>query len=111
MIMGFKNDVRAELDSLAGRVDALETLAAQVRAGSRVETLTPSRPAVGNAPATGVDYGAVAFGLAEIKRRVQGLASSATVTNEYRQTVQYFADCFKADPSFDEESFKRAAGV
>lgn len=66
--------------------------------------------------AQGVDYGAVAFGLSQIKRDVANVVGSeartADLTAHYVGTVQYFADVFaKSDPSFDIGAFKRQAGV
>lgn len=62
--------------------------------------------------ASTVDYGAVAFGLSEIKRKVAANLSSAVPASEYEGTVQYFADVFaKADPNFDADAFKVQAGV
>lgn len=50
-----------------------------------------------------VDYGAIAYGLSELKSRL---------TDDYPAVVQYFADVFaKADPSFDMDAFERQAGV
>jgi len=62
---------------------------------------------------TGVDYGAVAFGLSEIARKVRGaVGASQQMVDEYRGAVQYFADVFaKSDPAFDATEFKRQAGV
>lgn len=63
-----------------------------------------------------LDYGAVAFGLSQIKRDVANVVGSevrsADLTEHYRQTVQYFADVFaKSDPEFDADLFKQQAGV
>lgn len=63
-----------------------------------------------------VDYGAVAFGLSQIKRDVANVIGTEVrandLTEHYRQTVQYFADVFaKADPAFDANAFRTQAGV
>lgn len=63
-----------------------------------------------------VDYGAVAFGLSQIKRDVANVIGTEVrandLTEHYRQTVQYFADVFaKSDPAFDADAFRRQAGV
>lgn len=92
---------------LGRKVDAL------ARTAQRSSTATTSTP---TAPATGVDYGAVAFGLSQIKRDVAGVvgdnARSADLAAHYRQTVQYFADVFaKSDGQFDADLFKSQAGA
>lgn len=73
---------------------------------------------VATAARTGVDYGAVAFGLAEIARKTSaalsalGGAPELQLRSEYEGAVQYFADVFaKSDPSFDAAEFKRQAGA
>lgn len=65
---------------------------------------------------TGVDYGAVAFGLSQIKRDVANALGSevrtADLAAHYAATVQYFADVFaKSDPEFDADLFKQQAGA
>lgn len=60
----------------------------------------------------GVDYGAVAFGLSEIKRNVSNAATIPGAKEFYEGAMQYFADVFaKSDPSFDADAFKLQAGV
>ncbi len=62
----------------------------------------------------GIDYGAVAFGLKEISRKVGNAlgGSAGDPRTEYAGAVQYFADVFmKADPQFDADAFKRQSGV
>lgn len=79
----------------------------QAPAGRTASVQGPSQAA------SGVDYGAVAFGLSEIKRKVAtALGGAPGLTNEYAGAVQYFADVFaKSDPSFNADEFKRQAGV
>lgn len=119
--MGFKDDVRAEADrintelaSLVSRVSSLEILAAEMRRGQR-STSAPT-----TAARSTLDYGAIAFGLAEIKRKVAALiqGGSADMAQEarsraqaeYAGAVDYFADVFaKADPTFDRAEFCRLA--
>lgn len=111
-----------ELNALKDRVTALEELA-RLHLG---QSASPARPVVTPSPSydrsgipaaargerTGVDYGAVAFGLSEIKRRVAQIVSGTSLADEYAGTVQYFADVFaKSDPSFNADEFKRAAGA
>lgn len=118
--------VRRELGNLNDRVTTLENLAAQMRASlpSEVErdiTGTAVRrdlPRRTPGASLGVDYGAVAFGLSEIARKVAEINSNhfevdnADLKSEYEGAVQYFADVFaKADPAFGEAQFKRQAGV
>lgn len=111
--MGFKDEAREAFANLVTRVEALESLAEQIK-GSPIST--PARREGVAAQRSTLDYGAVAFGLSEIKRKVSHLAESAGHTSglrsEYADTVQYFADVFaKADPAFDAAAFKRQAGV
>lgn len=109
---------------LRGRVDALETLANVLRAERASTTEQPARfderdevrlPTRTPGAALGVDYGAIAFGLSEIKRNVARaltVQGGAELAQQYEGTVQYFADVFsKSDPSFDEVLFKRQSGV
>ncbi len=72
-----------------------------------------SAPARAVASTTGVDYGAIAFGLAEIKRNVVAqFGHEREVATKFVGTVQYFADVFaKSDPNFDQAMFKRQSGV
>lgn len=76
--------------------------------GSTTETpATPSNGAV-----SGVDYGAVAYGLSQIKATmVSHLGSSAELNREYAGAVTWFAACFEGDASFDRATFERTAGV
>lgn len=137
-----REDAVAEVRRLDGRIDSVQAALRALRAEGeqavralRAEglaalsqargTATPERAAARTQEAprpvagtTGVDYGAVAFGLKEISRKVGELVGSTGRVNEselkreYEGTVQYFADVFaKADPNFDEVSFKRAAGL
>jgi hypothetical protein len=120
--------VRTAVATLGQRVTALENLANDLRARqsgdatpeqpSRVEfgstTLRSDLPTRTPGAALGVDYGAIAFGLSEIKRTIvnQFNVSNAQLRDQYTGTVQYFADVFaKSDPSFDEALFKRQSGV
>lgn len=118
--MGFKDDVRAEgaalregITLLDERVSALESLAAQLRrSGGAVPQDVRRTEGVSASTLNRVDYGAVAFGLSEIKRKVSQLSNASRVASEYAGVVQYFADVFaKADPEFDAATFKRQAGV
>lgn len=93
-----------ELDRLTGT---------RVRTSDSSRTQEAPRPVAGT---TGVDYGAVAYGLASIKADVSGIRDAFVgreeIDKQYRGAVQYFADVFKkADPSFDETTFKVQAGV
>jgi len=107
ILEGLANDMRRSLPvRQAGTYDG-------VTGGSRAST-----PARGGAVMVeGVDYGAIAFGLSEIKRQVAIAMNTAgvsvqTLTSHFEGTVQYFADVFaKSDPSFDEDDFKVKAGV
>lgn len=61
---------------------------------------------------TGVDYGAVAYGLSEIGAKFrQHLGSSAELTREYEGAVEWFVGCFAGDASFDANAFRTGAGV
>jgi len=67
-------------------------------------------------PATGVDYGAIAFGLSQIKAdaaaNLNNAVPASALAKHYRETVQYFSDVFaKADPSFDAADFARKANA
>lgn len=110
--MGFKDEAREAFANLVTRVEALERLAEQVKRSGVAPVV--ARGEVNATPARStLDYGAVAFGLSEIARKVKSqLGATTDMTAEYRGTVQYFADVFsKADPSFDEAQFKTQAGV
>jgi hypothetical protein len=123
-------DVSNALADLAGRVATLESLANQhLSAGlptRTVETVsvpepvteTPA-PAPVTAPApvvtsngtSGVDYGAVAYGLSDLKRKIRGaLGGSAEVDREHTGAVEWFVACFSGDASFDADTFRRQAG-
>lgn len=109
--MGFKDEAREAFANLVTRVEALESLARDLRSHGVTRTVTPS-VATPTTPATGVDYGAVAFGLSEIKRKVAAAGVGSALQSEYVGAVQYFADVFaKSDPSFDVALFKRQSGV
>lgn len=115
--MGFKDDVREKAIELDQRVTALERQVANLRRGNGAVTVETPLPVRTPGASLGVDYGAVAFGLSEIKREVaQALnttgVSAQTLTSKFEGTVQYFADVFaKSDPGFNEAEFKRQAGV
>lgn len=64
------------------------------------------------ATASGVDYGAVAYGLSEIGAKFrQHLGSSGELTREYEGAVEWFVACFSGDASFDANAFRSQAGV
>jgi hypothetical protein len=113
-----RDDATAHVAALADldrRVTDLENLARTLRAGTASTTNAREGVGTSSASATGVDYGAIAFGLSEIKRKVTqvtGLRESGEMRREYAGAVQYFADVFaKADPQFDADAFKRQSGV
>jgi hypothetical protein len=60
-----------------------------------------------------LDYGAIAFGLSEIKRKIAAqFGASDELNREHAGSVQWFADVFAlADPTFDMAAFTRNAGV
>lgn len=61
---------------------------------------------------SGVDYGAVAYGLSEIGAKFrQHLGSSSDLTREYEGAVEWFVACFSGDASFDANAFRSQAGV
>jgi hypothetical protein len=111
---------RADAQSLVTAVQQLRT-DAQNQFASLATAVAALRNSVpqGDAEATtnSVDYGAVAFGLSEIARKVRGLvvnhgATSGALEDEYKGAVQYFADVFaKSDTEFDADAFKRQSGV
>lgn len=123
--MGFKQDIAQEVQELDRRVSELEGLAARhlgVPSVARPATVGGRSVHLGSTQAevqghaTGVDYGAVAFGLSEIKDKVGnilvGHAAEDDMTREYRGIVQYFSDVFaKSDPSFDAAEFARLANA
>lgn len=120
-----------DVNNLKRKVRALEALAETLRNSRQVPTSVSASPRVADpidggtvgsrprtASVTGVDYGAVAFGLAQIKSDVTRLVGSSVsvdtsqLTEHYRQTVQFFADVFaKSDTGFDADAFKRTAGA
>ena len=113
-----RTEGEAALRALEARVVALETLASDLRrSNSAVLTATPlpAREGTGttSVSTTGVDTGAIAFGLKEIARKVgEVLTGTPGLDREYVGVVQYFADVLaKADSSFDEALFKQQAGV
>jgi hypothetical protein len=60
---------------------------------------------------SGVDYGAVAYGLSEIKAKFRAhLGTSDDLTREYEGAVEWFVGCFAGDASFDANAFRAAAG-
>lgn len=96
----------AKFNELGARLDQVVSLLAEEYDDEETEGVTAST----------VDYGAVAFGLSQIKQDVSGVlrdeVRTADLAENYRQTVQYFADVFaKSDPTFDADAFKRQAGV
>lgn len=110
------------LSALDDRVSTLERLARELRANGAYDGTTGSRAASNvatqevPAPTTGVDYGAIAFGLSQVKNDVAKVMSSGADTRQiqahYRETVQYFADVLaKSDPQFDAAAFRIAAGA
>lgn len=133
----------AELEALNARVTALETLARQLRNSDSVRTQEirlPRRPVnatssthdrtglpvrehaesvQANRIDTGVgrgtvDYGAVAFGLAEMKREIKSQfgVTDAQMASKWAGTVKYFSDVFaKSDPAFDAAEFARLASA
>lgn len=120
--MGFKNDVSTALAELSGRVEALEELASnhlgfvpstRVYRDTEVTAAAPAEVSnAGSGEVSGVDYGAVAFGLSEIKRKIasQFNVTDAQMQSQWEGTVDYFADVFaKSDPGFDRAAFTRAA--
>lgn len=125
--MGFKDDMREaaedfrdELAVLHGRVNALEKLAEQIRRGDTRTVAAVTRELSTTAARSTLDYGAVAFGLSEIKRKVAELiqggsadmayAARERAAEEYVGAVDYFADVFaKADPAFNREEFNHLA--
>jgi len=114
-------ELRNQVNGLVTRVGDLERLARTLRSGGVAHnTVTPeevlqrSNPATQTATATGVDYGAIAFGLSEIKRAIkyQFDVTDAQMRDQFAGTVQYFADVFaKSDPGFDEALFKQQSGA
>lgn len=120
--MGKKSDALAEQFSnayseLDGRLTSLERLARQIRNGqtpvAQAES-TAARSEVFPEDRDVVDYGAVAFGLSEIKAKVAQIVPAGhegSMRREWEGVVDYFADVFaKADPGFDRAAFNRAAG-
>lgn len=94
--------------------------------GAKIDALTADQP-VNYVPTdergetsdrSAVDYGAIAYGLSEIKNAVQSelgnahLGGGVRISDYYRGAVQYFADVLaKSDASFDADAFKRQSGV
>lgn len=131
--MGFKDDVRAKAEEFEGdltdlkrRVSALENLANHLRStGAPVQFATPrvqrvsdrellvSRDPIDGASVRSrstLDYGAIAFGLSEIKRKLVSVIGADTLRGEHQGAVDYFADVFaKADPEFNRDEFNRLA--
>lgn len=131
----FRDSLIADFDALTTRVSALEALAEQLKRSNPagLPVRTPAReenrtgvtrdPITGGtvraqgspvttASTTGVDYGAIAFGLSEIKRKISQHLPAQEVAREFVGVVQYFADVFaKADTGFDVDAFKRLSGV
>lgn len=123
--MGFKQEAAQKLAELDERVGALEEIANRLGYGRTLRLSAPAEaPAARTATTTaasnttGVDYGAVAFGLSELKRKVAALVehvrngsfSTQEVAQDYAGAVDYFADVFaKSDPSFNRDEFNRLA--
>lgn len=64
------------------------------------------------AQSSGVDYGAVAYGLTTLKQDVvDALGRSPQVERRYADAVDWFVSCFRGDASFNEAEFRRNAGV
>lgn len=128
-----------ELGNVATRVTRLEDLARRALPGhlvreldSPVNTVTltsvpvadpapvateatgPASNVNGNAPAVpgaGVDYAAVAFGLTDLKAKMESAVGRSAVANEYRGVCEWFAGCFAGDSAFDRAAFLRQCGV
>lgn len=103
-IEALRRDGAAEFSKLAAKID---------EGTRRVVAYCSDVPEQYTQAATALDYGAVAFGLSEMKRKiVDAFGYSGEVGREHSGAVQYFADVFaKADPAFDADEFKRAAGA
>jgi hypothetical protein len=132
-----RDDASAHAEALAAldrRVTELEALARQMRRTSNPTTAAPAPlprrdPITGGSlraerpvdttesvsQANGVDYGAIAFGLSEIKRKIASAlpgTMAGNLAHDYAGAVQYFADVFaKSDPTFDSATFKRQSDV
>jgi len=133
--MGFKEDTKDMLGELNSRVTALEALARTLRSNgvgsvstgrhaapvTAVRDLSAGHSVLRRDPvdgasvgrATGVDYGAIAFGLSEIERKItDNFGNADAVHREHVGVVQYFSDVFaKSDPSFDAVDFARKSGA
>lgn len=123
--MGFKEDTRTQLASLDERMGALEEIAQRLGYGRDLRLSDPASPAgraaqvaarlrsAATADVAGLDYGAIAFGLSEIKRKVGSVLSGDHVRDMaevYKGVVDYFADVFaKSDPAFNRDEFNRLA--
>lgn len=108
-----KREGVAQFDALSRKIDTAvsQFVNRNQSADERDETSAPVQGGT-----TGVDYGAVAYGLSQIKRDVTNLVGSEVrgtdLAEHYRQSVQYFVDVFaKSDPSFDADAFKQQAGA
>lgn len=108
-LTGLRAEGARQFNLLADKIDRAHAVLAQ-----HISAQAPV-PAVGRT--NSVDYGAVAFGLSQIKDDVMRLSGNMTVSGadlarHYALTVQYFADVFsKSDTTFNEAEFKRQAGV
>lgn len=67
---------------------------------------------------SGVDYGAVAYGLTSLRDKIArqfnvsgAFDNSTDLGRQYVDTVAWFASCFQGDASFNEAEFRRNAGV
>lgn len=111
--MGFKDEIReraeefeSDMRDLRRRVSALEVGLRNLRPVAEAEapaarTDTPAR--------SGVDYGAVAFGLADMRRKLAAHLPAHEVNVHMRDAVAWFAACFAGDPSFDAAEFTAKA--
>lgn len=109
--MGFKQDVAEELQNLDRRVTDLEATASRL-AGPAYRAVTGTavrRQPEAPAARSGVDYGAVAFGLADMRRKLAEHLPSIEVNAQMRDAADWFAACFAGDPSFDAAEFTAKA--
>jgi hypothetical protein len=126
----FVAEFRAEIAAVKARLTGLENLAN--RLGYTVDVpdvdSVPESALDTDAPSTagfddsdrdvhgrpsGVDYGAVAYGLTDLKSKLRGVVtiSDHELDNYYRAVVEWNVACFVGDVSFDAAAFRRDAGV
>lgn len=116
--MGFKDDIREkaqefqdDLNALTDRVSQLERAVRNLRPAVERDitgtAIRRDRPVLSEAPAaaSGVDYGAVAFGLADMRRKLSAHLPAHRVANEMRGAAEWFAAAFAGDPAFDRADF------